>query len=112
MTVVVRRIIEYKPGTEQEVQALERDWNAWERQAGGRPPKRYYGILAGGGHHWHTLIWEREWEDLTTREATFAKKLSDDLQARAADLNVRSAELYTKITDELYWGFTLDEKEA
>lgn len=71
MVILERHIQTIAAGKWDAYLAWEKQWDAIEQRIGGVPPKRRYSALVGEYHG--TVVWEREWKDLATLQATYEK---------------------------------------
>lgn len=75
MVSVERLIQQIYPDKWQELEAIEKKYNAVENRLK-FPPKRRYRCYVGG-HNTNTLIIERQWDSLAAMEAAYEKAFSD-----------------------------------
>ncbi len=81
MVVIEHMIQKVYPGKWEELEAIDKRFNAVESRLGFPPNKRRYQCMIGG-HNSNTLIIEYQWNSLATMEATYEKAFQDpELQA-------------------------------
>lgn len=71
MAILERRVQTLAAGKWDAYMEWEKQWDAIEQRLGGIPPKRRYSALVG--EYFGTVVWEREWKDLATLQATYEK---------------------------------------
>lgn len=100
MKVMQRGIMKVLPGKMMEIMELNKKYMAIvNRLMGEMPTMRMYRPFTGGGDYMHTIIFEREWDSLTTMTTFFEKVMKDpEVQAQMLEwevlLNSHEIELY------------------
>lgn len=99
MKIVERWIHKIALGRWDEVEEMEKKWDALEKRLGGFPAKRrYQGFFGGDGQN--TFVWEREWESFAAWEATY-KKMMD--APETWEIAKEYGEVIENKRGELYW---------
>ena len=101
MIVVMREIQRICPGKENDLEKIDKRFNALESRLGFPPNKKRYRCLVGG-HDTSTIIIEHQWDSLAALEAVYEKAFADpEWQALGAQLDsiIESSqvELYTPL---------------
>jgi hypothetical protein len=81
MVVIERMIQKVYPGKWEELEEIDKRFNAVESRLGFPPNKKRYQCMIGS-HDSNTLIIENQWDSLATMEVTYEKAFKDpELQA-------------------------------
>ena len=98
-----RAIARILPGKMAEaMKLLEKHMAIWKRY--GVPPMRTYRILVGGGDSTHTIVFELDWDNLTTMATVFERMMADpEMQKQMAEWEaieeIHEVELYMAMLD-------------
>lgn len=75
MITVDRMIQQVRPDKWEELEKIDKRYNAVESCLGFPPKKRYHCMI--GSHDTNTLIIERQWDSLAAMEAAYEKAFAD-----------------------------------